>query len=71
MRTTKFLCFTLLFPPILSAQEATLHLALKAARLFDAEARVMRTDRIVIISGERITAIQSASEPLPTNAKLL
>ncbi len=59
------------FPLILFAQAPPSPLALKAARLFDAEAGVMRTDRVVIIFGERITAIQNANEPLPANTKLI
>ncbi len=71
IHSVKFLRFALFVPLILLAQESSAPLALKAARLFDAEAGVMRTDRIVVISGERITAIQSANAPLPSNTKLL
>lgn len=66
----KFLAL-FLFPFILLAQDSSSPLALKAARLFDAEAGVMRTDRIVIITGEKIAAIQNANAPLPSNTKLL
>ncbi|NUO81266.1 amidohydrolase family protein [candidate division KSB1 bacterium] len=59
------------FPFILPAQEASTPLALKAARLFDAEAGAMRTDKIVLISGEKIAALQNANAPLPANVKLI
>lgn len=66
----KSIALTLL-PFLLFAQEPSTPIALKAARLFDAEAGVMRSDRIVIVIGEKITAIQNANEPLPANAKLI
>lgn len=58
-----------LLPSLLFAQASSPPIALKAARLFEAEAGVLRRDRIVIVIGEKISAIQSANEPLPANAK--
>lgn len=67
----KTLLALFLFPFILLAQDSSSPLALKAARLFDAEAGVMRTDRVVVITGEKIAAIQNANAPLPSNTKLI
>lgn len=61
----------ILFPFIIFAQEPPAPIALKAARVFDAEAGVMRSNLIVVISGEKITAVQHANAALPSNTKLI
>ena len=60
-----------ILPLCCHAQENAPLVALKAARLFDAEAGVMLRDRVVLVSGEKILALQHAKDQLPPHAKLI
>ncbi|MEU0899950.1 metal-dependent hydrolase family protein, partial [Streptomyces massasporeus] len=45
--------------------------ALRCARLVDVEAGAVLPDRIVVVEGERITAVRPAGEPVPEGMRLI
>jgi imidazolonepropionase-like amidohydrolase len=54
----------------LAAQEAALT-AIRAGRLVDVERGEVRRDQVVIVRGDRITAVQPASAKLPAGARVI
>jgi imidazolonepropionase-like amidohydrolase len=55
-------------PAFAGAQQLT---AIRAARLVDVERGAIRRDQVVLVRGDRIEAIQPASAPIPSGAKVI
>jgi len=56
---------------LLNAQEAHQRIALRASRLLDVEAGVTRNDRVVVVEGNSILAVQSKNDPLPASTSVV
>jgi imidazolonepropionase-like amidohydrolase len=60
-----------LTPPALAQTSSAEIVAVRAGRLVDVEKGEVRRDQVIVVRGERIEAVQSASAKIPAGARLI
>ena len=58
-------------PIAAGAQDTAAVVAIRAGRLVDVERGEVRRDQVVLVRGDRITAVQPASAKLPARARII
>lgn len=68
MRLSRAVTLLLMVASPLAAQEVT---AIKAGRLVDVERGEVRTNQVILVEGEKITAVQPGSAAIPKGARVI